>query len=63
MDDRKISKISFAKPGLNYFNREDWPVIFDFLTEHINLLEASVRPCLSDLNRDLAVAGVQVDDT
>jgi hypothetical protein len=63
MDDKKSSRVSFTQPGLNYFNKEEWPQIVGFLIEHINLLETAVRPYLSSLKTALSSIGAPVDET
>ncbi len=52
-DDQKSSRISFALQHVNYFNEEDWSQIINFLIKNINLLEASIKPYLPELKKQL----------
>jgi len=62
MDDKKSSRVSFTKAGLNYFKKEDWPQIISFLIENINLLEAAVRPYLGTIKTALITIDAGVDE-
>ncbi|HXS36522.1 MAG TPA: DUF4268 domain-containing protein [Flavipsychrobacter sp.] len=54
LDDRKSSRISFALPGVNYFVKDDWQKIIQFLIENINKLEEATRPYLLQLKQLLS---------
>ncbi|SCZ53826.1 protein of unknown function [Epibacterium ulvae] len=52
MDDKKSSRIQFAK-SFDGFNRESWPEMIRWLGVHIEKLEAAFAPPLSELNNRL----------
>lgn len=54
MDEKKSSRVSYYKAGLNYFNEEEWPDIISFLIEYVNRLEKSVKPFLPGIKMALA---------
>ena len=49
MDDKKSSKLSFYKSGINCFNREEWGFIIDFLISNINNIQKATKPFLSEI--------------
>ncbi len=53
MDEKKSSRVSYYKSGLNYFNEEEWPEIISFLIQSINRLENSVKPYLPEIRMTL----------
>lgn len=53
MDEKKSSRLSFYEPGLNYFNEEEWPIIIDFLIDHLNKLEKAVKPYFQEVKAAL----------
>lgn len=52
MDDKKSSRIQFAK-SFDGFNRESWPEMIRWLGVHIEKLETAFAPPLSELNNRL----------
>ncbi len=52
MDDKKASRIVYAKPFDGY-NRDTWPEMVLWLSEHIRKLEKSFRDPLARLNRQI----------
>lgn len=52
MDDKKASRIVYAKPFDGY-NRDTWPEMVMWLSEHIRRLEKSFRDPLARLNRQI----------
>jgi len=55
MDDKKASRIVYAKP-FDGFDRENWPAMIDWLSTHIRKLETAMREPLARLNRSLRVS-------
>jgi hypothetical protein len=53
MTDKKSSRLSFSKPGVNYFNEEEWLEITAFLIENLNKLENAVKPYLLQIKAAL----------
>ena len=53
LDDRKSSRISYFLPLVNYFNKDEWPQIIDFLITNINKLEAATKGYLPLLKQVL----------
>ncbi|RZK02976.1 MAG: DUF4268 domain-containing protein, partial [Flavobacterium sp.] len=43
-DEQKSSRIAYGLSGVNYFLKEDWNGITDFLILHINKLENALKP-------------------
>ena len=62
MDDFKSSKVSFVKPGISYFNEDEWPEIISFLVEHLNKLEKSFKPFFIEAKATLSTIGKEVED-
>ena len=56
MDDKKSSRVSFYRPGMNYFNEEEWPEIISFLIKYVNKLESSIKPYLTEIKSALQVS-------
>jgi len=54
LDDRKSSRISYLLPSVNYFNKDEWPKIIDFLITNINKLEAATKGYLPLLKQALS---------
>lgn len=54
LDDKKSSRLSYYRSGLNYFNEEEWPDIITFLIGYLNRLEKSVKPFLPGIKTVLA---------
>lgn len=54
MDDKKASRIVYAQP-FDGFNREDWPEMIAWLSNHIRKLEAVFSERLTRLNRQVRV--------
>lgn len=52
MDDKKGSKIVYGHPFIGV-NRESWPIMIKWLSEHVNKLESAFREPLDHLNRRL----------
>ena len=52
MDDKKASRIVFAKP-FDGFDRSEWPQMITWLSEHIQKLETSFSEPLARLNRQV----------
>lgn len=52
LDDRKSSRIQFARP-FDGFNEEAWPEMIDWLGDHMQKLEKTFHPRLIDLNQRL----------
>jgi hypothetical protein len=62
MDDRKSSRVSITKVGLNYFTREEWPQITAFLIDKINRLETAVNPFFGKIKATLSTADLLTDE-
>lgn len=62
MDDKKSSRVSHYKAGLNYFNQEEWPEIISFLIEYVNKLEKAVKPFLPEIKLALANAIKDIEE-
>ena len=58
MDDKKQSRIVYAQ-SFDGFDRESWPEMIAWLSQHIDKLEAVFREPLSRLNRTLRVQGTE----
>lgn len=54
LDDRKSSRVSYTLSGVNYFIKEDWQKIINFLIEYINKLESATRSYLPQLKQILS---------
>ena len=52
-DQQKSSRLVYLLPGANYFHKEEWELIIEFLIMNINKLEESVRPHLPILKNAL----------
>jgi len=52
MDENKVSLIACGKPFEGY-NRENWPEIISWLSDHISKLEAAFKPHIPDLRQVL----------
>lgn len=52
-DDQKKSSIAMYKPGVNYFNSDDWPEMINFLIDETNNLEKAVKPYLPEVKNEL----------
>jgi hypothetical protein len=48
-DDLIRSMVSIKKPGLSYFNQEQWPESIQFLIQNVNKLERAVRPYMQEV--------------
>ncbi len=60
--DKKSSKISFSLPSVNYFNKEEWPQIIDFLILNINKLESATREYMPVLKKSLTNSDVDTNE-
>ncbi|MBI3137898.1 MAG: DUF4268 domain-containing protein [Sphingobacteriales bacterium] len=56
MEEKKSSRVSYYKNGLNYFNEEEWGDIILFLIEYVNKLEKSVRKFFPEIKAALAAS-------
>jgi hypothetical protein len=52
MEDKKASKISYAQ-AFDGYDRECWPQMIGWMSEHIRKLEAALREPLLRLNRQI----------
>lgn len=59
MDDKKQSRVVYSQP-FDCFNREYWPQVTDWLSKHVQKLEAAFNTPLSRLNRGLKAQGSEV---
>lgn len=59
MEDNKISKISYYKTGVNYYNPDEWQDIILFLIEFLNRLEKAIKPYLGEVKKSLN--GLSID--
>jgi len=53
MEDNKISKVSYYKTGVNYYNSDEWQDIIIFLIEFLNRLEKAIKPHLGEVKKAL----------
>lgn len=53
LDEYKSSKITYTLDGVNYYLKEDWDRIIEFLIVHINRLEAAIRPFIPEIKKNL----------
>lgn len=53
MEDKKSSRISYYKTGLNYFNEDEWQEIIDFLILYANKMEVAVKPFITEVRNKL----------
>lgn len=53
MEDKKSSKVSYYRSGLNYYNEEDWPNIIEFSIEYLNKLQNAVSHHLVEVKSTL----------
>jgi hypothetical protein len=63
MENKKSSKVSYYKSGLNYYNVEDWPEIISFSIEFLNKLQAAVNPHLAEVKQSLQYSIKDILDT
>ncbi|HLP38206.1 DUF4268 domain-containing protein [Lacibacter sp.] len=49
MEEKKSSRVSIYKAGLNYFNEDDWPAIISFLIDKLNKMEKAVKPYFTEI--------------
>lgn len=56
MDEKKSSRLSLYKAGLNYFNEEDWSAIISFLIEALNKMEKAVKPYFAEIKSILQLS-------
>lgn len=61
MEDKKSSKVSYYRSGINYYNEDDWPTIIAFCIEYINKLQKAVNPHLVEVKSALqhSMNGIQ----
>jgi len=62
MDDKKSSRVSYYKAGVNYFNEEDWPAIIEFFIEFLNKLEKAIKPHLAEVRRALLGSTIEMQE-
>ncbi|RZK13237.1 MAG: DUF4268 domain-containing protein [Flavobacterium sp.] len=53
MDDKKSSRLSLYKAGLNYFHEEEWPEIIGFLIENLNKMDSAVNSYFPEIKKIL----------
>ena len=53
LDDKKVSMVVFAKEFVG-FDRENWPAMVDWLTQHISKLKETFDPEIGSLRQFLA---------
>lgn len=53
-DGRKSSRIEYKKEDLNYFDKDQWPEIIDFLVDAMSRLEKTLKKPVQQVNAELS---------
>lgn len=59
LDDKKMSRVKYEKKDVNFYNKDDWPAMIDFLVEYMLKMENAFANPLEKANQSLKLSGIK----